>query len=369
MKITIIASSPDSLLNFRRDFLVLLVNNGHEVTALAGEASETILNSLADINVLFKKTFIQNTGLNPWKDLKTLFFLYKVLRKSKPDIVIAYTIKPVIYGTLASWMAGITRRFILITGLGYAFQGQNTRKLIKFLVCLLYKLVLKKTHGIFFQNPDDKNLLQKLKILPKKIPSYVVHGSGVNLKTYPSAPLSVEPRFLLIARLLGDKGIREYIEAARQILLRVPHASFHLAGWIDENPNSISQHELNDWVKEGVVQFHGYLDDVRPTIANTNIFVLPSYREGTPRSVLEAMAMGRPIITTDTPGCRETVVDGDNGFLVPIRSVDALVAAMQHFIAKPNLISSMGKRSRQIAEQKYDVHKVNAVMAREMGIF
>jgi glycosyltransferase involved in cell wall biosynthesis len=269
---------------------------------------------------------------------------------------------------LTSYLTKVTHRFALITGLGYAFQGKSNRKLINLLVCFLYKLALRYTHKVIFQNPDDEGLFRSLNLLPEHIPSCIVNGSGVNITTYSPVPLSTEPNFLLIARLLGDKGIREYIQAARHIVSRFPHAVFHLVGWIDGNPDSITQSELDGWMKEGIVQFHGHLSDVRPAIKNCNIFVLPSYREGTPRSVLEAMAMGRPIITTDAPGCRETVIDGDNGFIVPVRSVNTLVTAMQRFIDEPQLILKMGKRSRQIAEDKYDVNKVNTVMLHEMGI-
>jgi len=173
---------------------------------------------------------------------------------------------------------------------------------------------------------------------------------------------------LLIARLLGDKGVREYAEAARRIRRQHPQARFSLVGWIDDSPNAIAQHELDAWVAEGSLEFLGRLSDVRPAIAACSVYVLPSYREGTPRTVLEAMAMGRAIITTDTPGCRETVVDGDNGFLVPVKSVPALVKAMERFIAEPELAERMGRRSRQLAEAKYDVHQVNGRMLEEMGI-
>ena len=172
----------------------------------------------------------------------------------------------------------------------------------------------------------------------------------------------------MIARLLGDKGVREYAKAASQIRTQYPNTEFGLVGWLDENPDAISKTELDDWVADGSITYHGRLDDVRPTIAESSVYVLPSYREGTPRTVLEAMAMGRPIITTDAPGCRETVIDGENGFLVEVKSVDALVKAMQRFVDEPELANRMGKRSREIAEEKYDVHKVNAVMLREMGI-
>jgi glycosyltransferase involved in cell wall biosynthesis len=174
-------------------------------------------------------------------------------------------------------------------------------------------------------------------------------------------------RFLLIGRLLGDKGVREYAQAAQAVRRQYPDVQFTLVGMIDSNPNSIAQAELDAWVADGRLTFLGSMADVRPAIAASSVYVLPSYREGTPRTVLEAMAMGRTIITTDAPGCRETVVDGDNGFLVPVKSVEALVQAMVRFIQDPALAPRMGARSRQIAEAKYDVHQVNAVMLREMG--
>jgi glycosyltransferase involved in cell wall biosynthesis len=172
----------------------------------------------------------------------------------------------------------------------------------------------------------------------------------------------------MIGRLLGDKGVREYASAARRVRAKFPRARFQLAGWIDENPDAIAQSELDLWTAEGTLEFLGRLDDVRPAIAACTVYVLPSYREGTPRTVLEAMAMGRPVITTDAPGCRETVVNGENGYLVDVQSVEALVGAMESFIDNPDLAAAMGLRSRQIVEDKYDVHKVNAVMLREMGI-
>jgi glycosyltransferase involved in cell wall biosynthesis len=199
-------------------------------------------------------------------------------------------------------------------------------------------------------------------------PSCTVSGSGVNLDRFAPTHLPNKASFLFAARLLNGKGVREYIDAASRIRGMHPGIEFGLAGWIDDNPDSISQDELDAWVEEGCVRFYGKLLDVRPAISKCSVFVLPSYREGVPRSVLEAMAMGRAIITTDTPGCRETVVNGENGFLIPVRSVDALEAAMQKFIDRPEIIQQMGMRSRTIAEDKFDVQKVNAVMLREMEI-
>ena len=222
---------------------------------------------------------------------------------------------------------------------------------------------------MIFQNPDDQTLFRQLGLLQPGKPTLVVNGSGIDLASYTVAQLPSGPmHFLLIARLLGDKGLREYALAAQCIKAIHPDVQFSVVGWIDENPNAINQIELDAWVKAGTFNYLGRLQDVRPAIAQCSVYVLPSYREGTPRSVLEAMAMGRPIITTDAPGCRETVVEGVNGFLVPVQSADALVQAMLRFVNDPALASRMGLRSRQLAEDKYDVHKVNAEMLQAMGL-
>ena len=173
--------------------------------------------------------------------------------------------------------------------------------------------------------------------------------------------------FLLVARMLREKGIEQFAEAAKKVKERHPETLFILLGGLDNNPGTISIENVNEWVKEGVLEWHGHVQ-VQPWMRQASVFVLPSYREGVPASTQEAMAMGRAIITTDVPGCRETVVDGQNGFLVPVRDANALAQAMLRFVENPELIVRMGQRSRQIAEEKYDVHKVNAVMLREMGI-
>lgn len=370
----LIAGFPDSLLIFRGHLINSLLASGLQVHVAAPDLPEdsVIRARLKAKGIVVHNIPLRRTGMNPLSDLGTLLYLWRLMRSIRPRFVMGYTIKPVIYGSLAAWLARVPIRFALITGLGYAFQGRddayNKRRLLHSLVQGLYKLALYTTHKVFFQNPDDEGLFRSLGILPPIVPSHVVNGSGVDITAYSPAPLPNGLCFLLIARLLGDKGVREFAQAARQIHRRHPNVVFNLVGWLDENPDAITQQELDSWVADGSMNYLGRLNDVRPAIAACNVYVLPSYREGTPRTVLEAMAMGRAVITTNAPGCRETVIDGDNGYLVPVQSVDALVAAMQQFIQYPSLAYRMGQRSRKIAEDKYDVHKVNAVMLHEMGI-
>lgn len=371
MKFLLIAGLVDSLLNFRGPLIAELQARGFQVHVTAPDLPEGHPKrlQLESQGLTVHNTRMRRTGTNPIADLATLWNLWRLMHRVQPQFVMGYTIKPVIYGSLAAWLAGVPNRFALITGLGYSFQGDGQRMRLRALVQQLYALALARVDKVFFQNPDDESLFRQRSILNDCTPSCVVNGSGVDVTSFQITPIQPgSQRFLLIARLLGDKGVREYAQAAQRIRSLHPDVTFTLVGWIDQNPNAIEQHELNAWIDEGTLHYLGQLTDVRPAIAACSVYVLPSYREGTPRTVLEALAMGRPIITTDAPGCRETVVDGDNGFLVPVKSVEALVQAMLKFIEDPTLAPRMGQRSRQISEEKYDVHKVNEVMLREMGI-
>ena len=379
MKFLMISSFLPSVLNFRGKLLEAISAQGYEIHIMAPEfvSFPEELQKLQALGYHLHEIPMQRTGTNPLADLKLLQNLYQQIRQIQPDYVLSYTIKPVIYGTLASWLAKVPHRFALITGLGYAFQNVESgkRSLFQKMVHGLYAQALKHSDKVFFQNPDDLKLFQDMHLLEVNKPTVVVNGSGVNVQDFDVMPLpknaqgQVKASFLLIARLLGDKGVREYAESARIIKAQYPEAEFHLVGWIDDNPSAISQAELNEWIADGRLKYWGKLSDVRPAIAESSVYVLPSYREGTPRTVLEAMAMGRAIITTDAPGCRETVSHGVNGYLVGVKSIDDLVKSMQYCIEDPKLIELMGQRSREIALNKYDVHQVNAHMLREMGIY
>jgi glycosyltransferase involved in cell wall biosynthesis len=270
-------------------------------------------------------------------------------------------VKPIIYGSLAARLAGVPAIYSMVEGAGYVFAGQSRlRILLRTAVKPLYRLALASNRCVFFLNPDDKRLFQTQGLVQRPEHSVLLDGIGVDLDWYAEAPFPSQISFLLIARLIRDKGIPEYVAAARLVKARHPEVRFRLVGWIDDNPSAIHEGELRAWIEEGTIEYLGKLDDVRPALADASVFVLPSYYpEGLPRTIMEAMATGRPIITTDAPGCRETVIPGRNGYLAPVRDVPALADAMLRFIEQPELIAPMGRESRRIAQAKYDVHRLN----------
>lgn len=374
MRFLLIAGVARSVVNFRGPLISALQNKGMEVHVAAPSLTNDSPYGceLKARGVHIHSISLDRTGVNPIGDMGAFVSLVRLMKAIRPEFVLGYTIKPVIYGALAAALVGVPRRFALVTGLGYAFSvtdegGGLKRRLVRKLVKLLYRCALTNCEMTFFQNPDDEMLFRELKLITRAGGTRVVNGSGVDLDFFAVAPIPKRVCFLLIARLLRDKGVVEYVEAARVIRSKHPDVRFLLVGDLDKNPTSISSAELRVWVEEGVVEYLGRLADVRPAIAESSVYVLPSYREGTPRTVLEAMAMGRPIITTDAPGCRETVVHGENGFLVPVKAVDELVSAMLQFIERPALAGEMGERGRRLCEEKYDVNKVNRVMLSEFG--
>ncbi|WP_236176764.1 glycosyltransferase family 4 protein [Pseudomonas qingdaonensis] len=374
MVFLLVASFPSSLLVFRGALLKELNDRGVGIhVAAPGLREDTALcEELESLGYQAHDIPLSRVGMNPLADGRTLWHLWRLMRKVKPDTVLAYTIKPVIYGLLAARLAGIGKRFALITGLGYSFQEPNysskARVLLRLLVQRLYAFSLRGASNVFFQNPDDRQLFRERGLISRDANSVVVNGSGVDISKFNVVPLPAQMTFLLIARLLGDKGVREYAAAAQRVRAANPNVAFNLVGWIDDNPDAIDKAELDTWISDGTLNYLGRMGDVRPAIAASSVYVLPSYREGTPRTVLEAMAMGRPIITTNAPGCRETVQDGLNGYLVAVKSVDELASAMLHFVNTPERVKSMGQAARELAVEKYDVDKVNQMMLREMHI-
>lgn len=394
MKILVIGGISQSLVNFRGELLRSLRARGYDVTTCAGEPRAEIEETLRRWGVRFIPIHLSRAGMRPWEDLKTCWQIKKIIQEIQPDVVFSYTIKPVVWAGLVAKMVGVSTIFSLITGLGYAFGrdvGLKSRA-VGLLATILYKMSLGFSKNVFFQNPDDLQYFVEKGIVEDK-KCVVINGSGVNLDHYECLPLpelqfdgadkkqnKPEFIFLLIARLLWDKGIREYVAASKILQEKYPYVRFKLAGPLDTNPSSVRQRDLDRWIKDGAVEYMGELFDVRHAYADCHVYVLPSYyREGTPRTVLEAMASCRPIITTDAPGCRETVKRtvrkvtgaveyGENGILIPVKNVDALTKAMEFFIVHPEQVEKMGAKSLLYVKERYDVHKVNAVILQTMGL-
>jgi glycosyltransferase involved in cell wall biosynthesis len=366
-RIAIVASLGQSLIRFRGDLIDSWLKDGHTVMAAAPD--NDVEKDLTLKGVDFFKIPLERTGLNPVKDLLLWLSLIRLFCSLKPDFVFLYTIKPVIYGSLAAFLKPGCQVFSMITGLGYVFSDVDNKKWLLKLTTSLYRIALVRNKKVFFQNPDDLKLFKELKLVAAR-KCLLVNGSGVNLEYYEPAVLPTGvPVFLMIGRLLKEKGFEEFIEAARIVKQKYPETVFRMIAWqLEGSPSVITGERLEEWNNEGIVEIFGETEDVRPFLAGASVYVLPSYREGTPRTVLEAMAMGRAIITTDVPGCRETVVDGVNGFLVPVRDSKSLAEAMERFIVEPELTAKMGKASRRIAEEKYDVHQVNTIINEAMKL-
>lgn len=372
--VIVVSGLATSLINFRGALLREVVKCGHDVIALApaDEHSGSVAETLTKLGVRFEAISLQRSGLNPWRDFLSCCELARLFRGYKPDVVFAYTAKPVIYSGIAVRILRNIGFYPMITGLGYAFidGGGLKRKILRAMLERMYSIGLASSNTVIFQNADDEGIFQALGLLRGKNRSVCVNGSGIDLSAFPTSPLPNAPVFLMLARLIADKGIREYVSAARQVKRRYPNVVFRLAGSFDRNPASIKPAELQSWVDEGVIEYLGVLSHVQNELSACQVYVLPSYyREGLPRSILEALATGRPIITTDAPGCRETVVHDKNGFLVTPRDAHSLAAAMMRMLEMSVFDRRrMAAESRAMAEDKFDVQKVNAEMLNIMGL-
>lgn len=371
-KILILGSHAESLIIFRHDMLQALAQQ-HEVVACVPDAKThaityAVQQKLQNIGVRYRSIQLDRTGLNPYYDLGTIYALYKLFKQERPDQVFSYTGKPVIFGSISAKLAGVPQIFSMITGLGsYFIHSDYKSRVIRWIMSTLYKIALSFNTKVFFQNPDDIADFAKHRIFNDPSRTILTNGSGVNLDHYKEIALPQDKiSFLLTSRFILAKGVLEYLQAAEQIKQKYPHIEFLLVGWYETKAEAIQPTVIQEYVDRGIVKYLGKLDDVRPALAQTSVFVLPSYREGTPKTVLEAMACGRAIITTDVPGCRETVVDGENGLLVPARDIASLHAAIEKFIINPSMITNMGQRSREIAVAKYDVKQVNRVIIEAM---
>lgn len=361
-------SLASSLVNFRGPLIRLLLARGHRVHVTApgidGETAQTLQNWGATVHSID----LARDSVGLLGDLRYCAALRSRCRQTRADLVINYTIKPNIWGAIAAAGTG-ARSASMVTGLGYAFiPGTGIRrKAMQRIARGLYRIATTLNSVVIFQNPDDQRDFIAAGSLGDPMKARLVDGSGVDIASFAPAPLPFEPVFLMISRFLWTKGLREYAEASLSVLDELPSARCLLVGYGGSGPDVVPEEEIARWQDAGL-EVLGELQDVRPALASASIYVLPSYREGTPRSVLEAMAMGRPIITTDAPGCRETVIEGVNGLLIPVGDSAALAQAMRRLAGDAATRSAMGLASRRIAEERYSDITVSEMLVGHLGL-
>ncbi|WP_286860058.1 MULTISPECIES: glycosyltransferase family 4 protein [Acinetobacter] len=375
-KIVLIGTVASSFYGFRADLIRTFLKKGHQVYAFTSEYTAEDLKKIEKLGATPITYTLNRGGLNPLADMIATYQLSKKIKAINPDLVFSYFSKPVIFGTLAAKLAKAPRVVGMLEGLGYTFTEQpeglsKKTQLIKKIQVFLYKLALPQLDQLIFLNPDDpKDLLEKHAISVKSVE--VLGGIGLNLKDYPYQPLRnihLPLKFLFIGRLLNEKGIHEFVQAAKLVKKIYPDTEFTVLGAIDHhNLGALQQTELDSLISSNIINYPGHVSNIKDWIADSHVFVLPSYREGVPRSTQEAMAIGRAIITTDVPGCRETVVDGINGFLVPKWNPEALAEKMIYFIEHPEQIRIMGNESHKIAIEKFDAEKVNQKLLKILGL-
>lgn len=365
MKFLLISPKNRTVYNFRGNLIKDIINKGYEVIVTGPDKID--VDRICDLGASFREIHINKNGTSIWEDIRYCGKLLKLMRAEKPDVVLGYTVKPVVYGAIAAKIAGVKNINCMITGAGYTFTATTLKaNVLGFIVRLLYKIGLGCANHVIFQNKDDlKEFVERQLVAKNKC--HVVHGSGVDMTKFNQETFPDTINFFMLSRLLKSKGVNEYLKAAEILKEKYPDVEFTLLGKYETSmQDAIDKDYVENLIKKGVIRRYEETSDVRPFYKQCSVYVLPSYREGTPRTVLEAMAVGRPIVTTDTNGCRDTVEDGKNGFLIPIKNVEMLAEKMEKFILQPNLIPCFGRESYQLCCEKYDVTKVNEDMLKIM---
>lgn len=376
-KIFIIGTTASNLYLFRKDFILSCRKQKTIVYTLISEYDDEWIQKIESLGAQVLTYHLSRAGLNPLSDIKSMWEIKKYIQQYQPNLVFSFFTKPVIYGSLAAKLAGVKNIVGMIEGLGSPFtehpNGQRLKmKLVQFFQVSLYRIVFPFLNKIIFLNNDDPNdLIISKKIHHRKNAVHVLGGIGLKLEDYPYSPWDNKSNisFVIIGRLLVEKGIYEYLAAAKIVKSKYPNIVFNVIGGLDtQNPSGLTQQELDEVIQSGVIEYKGFTSQIAEELKNTSVFVLPSYREGVPRSTQEAMAIGRPVITTDVPGCRDTVVDGLNGFLIPKWNVDELVKKMEFFIQSPEQVNIMGRQSYLIAKEKFDAIKVNKKLLKILDV-
>lgn len=372
MKVLVLSSLAYSLTNFRGNLLREMRANGHDVVAVAPDYDEDVFRELSDSGIDFKVIPMQRARTDPFADLRLLLSYIWLMLRERPQLVLAYTQKPIIYGGLATRVVGVPRFYALMSGLGHVFSpGSKASSTVKNIAKRLYRMAVRRARAIFVFNADDRKDMIDLGIVDQRQRVIQVPGSGVDLSKFSALPLPEGgARFLMIARLLRNKGIPEFLEAAQTVAKDHPDCRFSILGHLDDqNPEGITKADCERFSRQYPVRFIPGTSDVRPYLESASVFVLPSYyREGLPRTILEAMAAGRAVITTDQPGCRDPIENGLNGIIVQPRDAQALSDAMLRLARDKQLVESMGRRSRKLVEDVYSDALVNRQLLDEMDL-
>ena len=377
MKCVILGNQAKSVGNFWSVLIRHMRQAGYETVCCVPPGDTESEKRLTSLGVRICRYSLERKGLNPIKDIKTFLELQRIFAQEKPEYVFASTIKPVIYGCLAARRTGVAHTYATITGLGYAFEADSLpKKAVYWISCTLYKLALSRVEGIFFQNRDDIDVFKSSGILAPDARILTARGTGVDTERFARAPLpdytgnrlTGPPVFLMIARLLEAKGLREFAEAAATVKKKHPAAKFQVLGAQEQGPGAVPMEQILAWQHEGILEYLGETSDVRPYIAASHALVLPSWREGTPTSIMEGMSMGRAAVVSDAPGCREVVEDGVNGVLVPAKDGRALAGALEGLINSPERLGKMGRAGREKAEREFDADIVAEKILADMGM-
>lgn len=369
MKIMLLSNQGRSMAVFWRVLIQAMLERGAEVVCCVPGGDAASEAKLLEYGARVVNYDLDRKGLNPLKDARSFFELKSILASERPDFLFATTIKPVIYGGYAAWLAGVPHVFATITGLGYAFEADSFfKKIVHRISRFLYRASLRHAQGIFFQNQDDSRLFQAQGILTPTAPVLHAAGTGVDTEHFAEMPLPPEaqpPTFLLIGRLLEAKGIKEYARAAAMLKEKWPNARFQLLGPSETGPGCLAPAEI---AKLDAIEYLGEASDIRPWLGQAHVVVLPSWREGLPTALMEAMSAGRALVATDVPGCRDVVLDGENGFLAEAKNPEALAAAMEKFLLRPELVAQMGKKGRAMAVDKFAASVVAERILDDMGV-
>lgn len=369
MKVCVITAATNTIPRFRIDMIDEFVRRGCEVVVFGDEPLEWWNNFFDEHSVTYRTYSVSRNGMNPISDLATKTELKRLLADERPDKVWTYQAKPNIYGCMAAHELGIRDVYVMMGGLGSVFRATDAKsRLVCAIVSAEYRHAIRYAKAVFFQNMEDVKVFEGLRILERdKV--VLTRGSGVNVSVYPQRNFPSQMRFLFVGRLVRGKGVLDYLDAARIVKKAHPEVCFDLVGPFDSNPTAVRPEDIQPYIEEGIVDFHGEQKNVQPFYEASSAFVLPSYYgEGTPKSALEAMATGRPLIVADAVGCREVVREGVNGFLVPPQDSEAIAGAMTRLIKESGLKERMGAESRKMAEGVFNVRKVNDTICETMGI-